>query len=224
MDKYIFIIDTDSYAGNFERYMCAYLTGKIGECGVGREMAKIFENDKIKINFNNIEDTADENGCYRPVEIQPNPNWFNNGMGGHYRISDENIEKQLKDSVKAQEDYWLPLIKQKEEIIKKLKKGKKVSNWTIEAAESEITRHKQDIEKEKKRKTVQKYPAYMSVGIYFSSRPTKEQIDFMKNRVESFESVMRKSADYNKNFKLKIEGFRLIKVTKAEKEENIDLN
>ena len=29
--KYLFVIDTDSYAGNFEREMCAYLTNQIGE-------------------------------------------------------------------------------------------------------------------------------------------------------------------------------------------------
>ncbi|KKK83825.1 hypothetical protein LCGC14_2789530, partial [marine sediment metagenome] len=34
-DSWIFIIDTDSYAGNFEREMCAYITGRVGECGVG---------------------------------------------------------------------------------------------------------------------------------------------------------------------------------------------
>lgn len=35
--KYSFIIDTNSYAGNFEREMCAYLTGQVGDCGVGDE-------------------------------------------------------------------------------------------------------------------------------------------------------------------------------------------
>jgi hypothetical protein len=32
---WLFIVDTDSYAGNFERCMCAYMTGQIGECEVG---------------------------------------------------------------------------------------------------------------------------------------------------------------------------------------------
>ena len=36
---YGFIVDTDSYAGNFEREMCAYMTGHIGECSVGEEYA-----------------------------------------------------------------------------------------------------------------------------------------------------------------------------------------
>ena len=38
-EKYLFVIDTDSYSGNFEREMCAYCTGQIGDCEVGIEHA-----------------------------------------------------------------------------------------------------------------------------------------------------------------------------------------
>jgi len=44
-DLYIFVIDTDYYAGNFERNLCAYATGYVGECGVGRQMAQQFYED-----------------------------------------------------------------------------------------------------------------------------------------------------------------------------------
>ncbi len=37
-NPYLFVIDTDTYAGNFEREMCAYVTGQIGECEVSRLM------------------------------------------------------------------------------------------------------------------------------------------------------------------------------------------
>jgi len=43
MEKHSFIIDTNEYAGNFEREMCAYCTGQIGDCGVGEEEAEKFE-------------------------------------------------------------------------------------------------------------------------------------------------------------------------------------
>ena len=36
-DCWGFIIDTDQYAGNFERELCAWTTGQIGECEVGKE-------------------------------------------------------------------------------------------------------------------------------------------------------------------------------------------
>lgn len=45
-----FIIDTDSYSGNFEREMCAYITGHIGDCLVGFEEAEDYlsKYEKIK--------------------------------------------------------------------------------------------------------------------------------------------------------------------------------
>ena len=39
-DHYLFVIDTNAYAGSFEREMCAYVTGQFGECDVGEEIAK----------------------------------------------------------------------------------------------------------------------------------------------------------------------------------------
>jgi hypothetical protein len=115
-NKYTFIIDTDSYAGNFEREMTAYLTGHIGECEVGKEL--IYEDELI--NFDNIEDIADDNGCYRPTSCGENPNEGN-------------------------------------------------KNYSVE--------------------------------IYFETKPTQEQIDFMKLRVEYFNSVSSND--------IEIQGFRL---------------
>ena len=34
------IIDTDTYAGNFERELCAYVTGIVRDCEVGIEIAE----------------------------------------------------------------------------------------------------------------------------------------------------------------------------------------
>lgn len=60
-----FKIKTDSYAGNFEREMCAYVTGQIGECEVGEE----FVDDNIRNLFSNVMDLPDDHGCYRPVSL-----------------------------------------------------------------------------------------------------------------------------------------------------------
>ena len=38
---YEFIIDTEQYSGNFERELCAYMTGQIGGCEKGLEDAEI---------------------------------------------------------------------------------------------------------------------------------------------------------------------------------------
>ena len=67
MEKHSFIIDTNEYAGNFEREMCAYVTGQIGECGVGSEYVE----KGIPEQFENIINMPDDNGCYRPVTCFP---------------------------------------------------------------------------------------------------------------------------------------------------------
>jgi hypothetical protein len=66
-----FVIDTDSYAGNFEREMTAYLTGIIGECEVGEELVE----REIKKKFEQyVQSVPDEHGCYRPTSCWKSPN------------------------------------------------------------------------------------------------------------------------------------------------------
>jgi hypothetical protein len=72
--NWIFVIDTDDYAGNFERDMCAYLTGEIGECEVGEEFAEEYFKEtgeaKYESRFCNIiESRSDDHGCHRPCSI-----------------------------------------------------------------------------------------------------------------------------------------------------------
>ena len=65
---YALVIDTNSYAGNFERELTAHCTGQVGECGVGEEMA-----EKLPIEFDNVLHVADEHGCSRPCSIWQRP-------------------------------------------------------------------------------------------------------------------------------------------------------
>lgn len=65
---YGIIIDTDKYAGNFEREVCAWVTGHIGDCGVGGELVE----NKITKQFPNIGQKTDDHGCWRPTEVWPN--------------------------------------------------------------------------------------------------------------------------------------------------------
>ena len=68
---WVFLIDTDSYAGNFERELCAYLTGHVGDCEVGKKDARLFVEDigDPEEYFPNIKKMPDDNGCYRPASI-----------------------------------------------------------------------------------------------------------------------------------------------------------
>lgn len=73
---YAIIIGTDSYTGNFERKLCAYVTGSVGECGVGESEAEDFSDEHPDSEIPDITDTVpDDRGCYRPVSI------YNDGDG-----------------------------------------------------------------------------------------------------------------------------------------------
>ena len=64
--KFAVLIETNQYAGNFEREMCAHLTGHVGECEVGEE----FVDETVQEFFEDvIGNEADDNGCYRPVAL-----------------------------------------------------------------------------------------------------------------------------------------------------------
>lgn len=89
---YTFIVDTNLYSGNFEREMCAFITGQIGECGVGRGEASEAE-DELPAHIltwfeENIEQRGDdeEYPCMRPCSIVPTPGRVNNGVGGHFDL------------------------------------------------------------------------------------------------------------------------------------------
>lgn len=80
---WVFVIDTDQYAGNFEREMCAYCTGMIGQCGVGEEMMELFKED-FKLEANKYDEdnpfmdyidiwVMNDDGCGRPTSIWRSP-------------------------------------------------------------------------------------------------------------------------------------------------------
>jgi hypothetical protein len=75
---FAFVIDTDSYAGNFEREMCAFMTGMYGECGVGmaiaNEVREQISPTVLEWFDEHVVDVGDDHGCHRPVSIWPAPN------------------------------------------------------------------------------------------------------------------------------------------------------
>jgi hypothetical protein len=86
VDHFILCLDTDQYAGNFERELTAYCTGAIGECGVGVDEMEYFF-DEVPEEFhkafeNKIISLPDEHGTCRPCITVATPGWVNNGMMG----------------------------------------------------------------------------------------------------------------------------------------------
>lgn len=195
--KIVFIIDTDSYSGNFERGMTAFMTGVIGECGVGEEEADKYK----KTNLPDLEDeliqVPDEYGCHRPVAMYPTKGVYNNGMGFHFEDTPKGNKEALKRLIKDTIDYHTPHLKQVQKIIKNKDFNKSRTEANCLKMEKDCLKQIKDIKATTK---VFKCPAYQSVGIFFYKKPSPELIKQLKNRAES----------YAKREGIKIRGFRII--------------
>jgi hypothetical protein len=205
--RIIFCVDTDSYAGNFERELCAYMTGIVGECGVGEEGQKLYEAD----GHEPLEDLVDawvpdDHGCHRPAAIQPTPGWFNSGMTGPYRASDYNEADVVRAHNEAVEDY---------------------AKNTCEKVYADKAHGKKEAERFRKEHTIKKFtkkdmhPAYNSVGIFLTREPTEGEIEFLKARAHKYLTERRKRSRFSNEDlqpKFKIEGFRVV-VEKTKKKD-----
>lgn len=89
--EYKIVIDTENYAGSFEREMCAYVTGIFGECEVGQDLAEFYSSEIKSFEWleSEVKKKPDEHGCHRPVSISPTPGWYNNGHGEYFKNSEE---------------------------------------------------------------------------------------------------------------------------------------
>lgn len=90
-DLFLFIIDTTTHAGNFERELCAHCTGQVGDCGVGEEHAAQFRKDHpelVDVFAAIIGSAPDDHGNERPVRIWKTPGYWNDGMGTVWKDED----------------------------------------------------------------------------------------------------------------------------------------
>lgn len=95
---YMIYVDTEDYSGNFERELVAFATGCSHEYDHGG-IEKIANTARSQMTFGDwwryhIEehsgDDEDDPPCY--ANIAPTPGWFNNGMGGHFKIGDPGVD------------------------------------------------------------------------------------------------------------------------------------
>ena len=102
---WLFVIDTDTYAGNFERSLTAWCTGQIGECGVGEEYAASFKEDHpemIDVFEDLVIQIPDEHGCHRPTAAYPTPGYWNDGLGNHWsdeKWGSQEVQEKYMESV-----------------------------------------------------------------------------------------------------------------------------
>lgn len=89
----LLVIETNLYSGNFERNMAAFITGHVGETGLGQK-----SNQYDYTMFENIVcNLLDRNGTMTPVSIYDSQNYSNNGVGFIYKnTNNEKKEEALK--------------------------------------------------------------------------------------------------------------------------------
>lgn len=204
--EWIFVVDTEQYAGNFERQMCAFMTGMIGECGVGEEEARLYyqQTGLVERDFdwecvdirgsvedlnnpfaNFITNRSDEYECGRPASTWTTPGWFNHGMGGYFRDGQE--EEALIDHKKLC-----------------LKEAKK------QVHPNDQERH-EDYWKESLQEELRKCPAGLSVAIFFNEKPTDEMCNLMIKRAKAYAEECRPGYKYESDRKtVTITRFRLL--------------
>lgn len=205
---WLFVIDTENYAGNFERELCAYITGRVGECGVGDDMAELFKQE-VGEPFENVVEEGDEHGCYRPATIYPSLGWYNDGMGGHYKEGQEAeaLINYRKNAAAHHRGNGLGI-----QYLKRWRAGDREglikAGWDEESLVKSAAEDEAKAVKAEKTTKLGKYPAYNSVAISFGKKPTEKQIALMKKRAQLFAEM---KCEYSNNPRIsKITGFRLI--------------
>ena len=184
MKRFVFVVDTDTYSGNFERELCGYLTGQydrdMGDEGHGTKEAAIARAelspemwDYFDTHVMHCLEEPDDLPIHTPVVIWPTPGWFNHGMGGHFR---EGQEKEAFEHYKKEIEEYV-----KQHPMSDLKAGK----------------------------SLKKCPAYQSVGIFFDERPDAETVSLLKDRAQKFAKDYWPKHKYF-GHALEITGFRII--------------
>ena len=183
------IIDTDSYAGNFERQSVAYATGLVGDCNVGDQEAAqcdgVVPDDVLVWWEDHGAQLPDDNGCCRPAAIHPTPGFFNNGMGGHFPSTDEGRAQAL---VKLRESMAQQVAQQMERLDKvdPSKPEYQRGNWTLEAVARERKQYQDKLDAVMAQTTVPEYPAYMSVAVVVDEVPSQAILDLFVARMTEY--------------------------------------
>jgi hypothetical protein len=219
---FLFVVDTVGYAGAFERALCAYLTGRVGECGVGGEMAARYARETGAAPFAGVIDVADEHGCARPCTIYPTPGWFNNGYGFLRKEAEPSsaaaalvaYHAEVQRDHDARVRFPKAALKIHAKGTKKQKADLIESRWTKAACEQEIGLAADFLREGLSEKKVRKYPAYLSVAIFFGEKPTTEQVAIMKSRAEAFLRIPSCCGCRNAEMK-EITGYRLLRTVKG---------
>ena len=195
----MFVVHTDSYSGNFEREMTAFITGEVGgDAGAGDDEVKLFRSEdfpsETKEWFSNHVFTIHDEHGITPVIMMPTPGWFNDGHGNHWPdgADPEAVRLKFERSVTDYDMRWINDFRSR---------GDQKSK---DYADTLQTRHEERIAK-----GPSKCHAYQSIGIMCSETPPPELVEFMKERAKQFTKIVDPSKPWKSYNLIKILGFEL---------------
>lgn len=181
---FLFIIDTNHYAGNFEREMAGYLTGHVADCGTGQKEADIFH-EELGLSglydenhpFKNVMKQHNSHGNLTPAVVYETPGFFSNGVGGHYCKRDPQCEEQ---ALKDRNAHWAKEA-EKWELMVNSEEARKDRHLHLDFCRA---RYNEYIARTKE--PLKEYPVYQSVAIFFETKLTEDQIKLLRNRIAKF--------------------------------------
>jgi hypothetical protein len=183
---YRLIVDTTSYAGNFERQSVAFATGLVGECGVGNSEAEQAKEEMSPSSRQWWQEHGlqlpddEEYPCMRPAAIYPTPGLFNNGVGGNFPTTDEGRAQSLvayRASVAAYEA-------QNQARLGSVEVGK--NGWTQEAVDRELRASHDKVAASLALEKVNEHPSYQSVAVCTDAPPPPEVAKEFAERMRVF--------------------------------------
>ena len=209
---WLLVADTTDNAGNYEREFTAYVTGEVGECGIGDKLAERFaketRGDRKRPKFDRLMmHLPDDRGCRRPCTIYSTPGWFDNGHGKYFKAGDEAAAR--KAAIKAETDGIQASITR----VTGLKDNAhaKSSGWSPGVIKSELNRLKRRLETVGRDKN-RFLEADLSVALIFKDRPSAEVVAWVKKRAGKFNQARKEQVHEWDRDPVTITGWRLIEV------------
>jgi hypothetical protein len=202
---YTFVVDTEQYVGNFERAMCQYMTGRILDNEEDEDEDLTFSPGI----FLKMEERPTEHDQYAYHHIVTTPGWYNNGVGGHFRDIPENDSAALEHWKRSTVEYETKYLNIHQAMLDEIDTDRmRRSGWTRESLGRVVQEYRDRIERAAFRTAVNKFPAFLSLGIFFHQELTNEEIEILKSRAHEF--AERES--------LVVTGFRMIEEITITKE------
>lgn len=170
-EQVMLVIDTNTYAGNFERELCAWLTAQdsLGFAAALAERAREeLPPELVQWCDENIRRREDNRGNARPVSIRPTPGWFTHHLDVARAYQDGHDPKKVRKDFerKAQKRadrmrgvYEDPEVGERE--------AEEFLQWHLKEGPGQ-------------------FPAFLSAEIYLADRPPKEFLPIWKERAHQF--------------------------------------